>query len=232
MILLGVLTPDPESTSLSLNLPPGQYWFVARDTNGEYRALEMTENGNFKGDVHHMLEDDVLESYMPDMPFYEMYVADAFNTLSRLLLQNKKTNDFPEEAHVLLAALLALVRDSSFDGKQEIVPGPEIEILRQIFREVSSTSPNFEFVYSLVSAAIKHRKNHNFDQAIFYYMKAMDIGGEDANILFNLARVYHELGALERAKNSLERALALDPSMKMARQYLSYLTTTKKSGDV
>ncbi len=93
-----------------------------------------------------------------------------------------------------------------------------------MLRDINPKKPGFGFVYALTSAAIKHRKNKNHDQAIYYYMKAIDLGGEDPSILFNLARVYHEIGSADRAKQTLKRALQLDPTMKMARQFMDFLT--------
>ena len=58
-------------------------------------------------------------------------------------------------------------------------------------------------------------------------MKALDLDGEDPNVLFNLARVYHEIDMEERAISSLKRALELNPEMEMARQFLDFLTTDR-----
>ena len=74
-----------------------------------------------------------------------------------------------------------------------------------------------------VDAAITHRRAGNHHQAIFYYRKALEADPENPNIMFNLSRVYHELGGNAEAKDLLERILSVKPDMHVARQYLDFL---------
>jgi tetratricopeptide (TPR) repeat protein len=222
LTLLGVLTVDQDSAALSLNAPEKAYLLTAKDTGGEYRTLQMDEQGEFFGDVQIMLEDDVLEGYLPDFSFFKQHLGESYKALSRLLLYN--AGDFPEGLNKLLNALLSLAHGTKLTPGDHTVSSGDLELVRQMLRDIDPKNPGFEFVYALANAAIQHRKNKNYDQAIYYYMKAIDIGGEDPNILFNLARVYQEIGTVDRAKETLKRALQLDPTMKMARQFLNFLT--------
>ena len=222
LTLLGVLTVDQDSAALSLSAPEETYLLVAKDTGGEYRTLRMNEQGEFLGDVQIMLEDEVLEGYLPDFSFFKQHLAEPYKALSRLLLYN--AGNFPEDVSKLLNALLSLAHGAKLTPGEHTISSGDLELVRQMLRDIDPKNPGFEFVYALASAAIKHRKNKNHDQAIYYYMKAMDIGGEDPNILFNLARVYHEIGSADRAKQTLKRELQLDPTMKMARQFMDFLT--------
>ena len=222
LTLLGVLTVDQDSAALSLSGPGENYLLVAKDTGGEYRSLQMDEQGAFLGDVKLMQEDDVLEGYLPDLAFFKAHLATSYTALSRLLLHN--AGDFPEDVSTLLNALLSLVHGTKLNPGEHTISSGDVELVRQMLRDIDPKNPGFEFVYALASAAIRHRKNGNHDQAIYYYMKAMDIGGEDPNILFNLARVYQEIGSADRAKQTLKRALELNPTMKMARQFMTFLT--------
>ena len=222
--LIGVLTVDPETESIS-NLPlTGQYWLVLKNSDSDYRALEMDENGKFTGSVQHIQEDDLLEGYMPDTAFFKKHFQEPVKKLMALLSHKKEA--FLPELEPLLAALTALIRN------QPINPGlapnaNELKTLGFALKDFDPVNPNFVFIYSLVNSAIRHRKNQNYDQAVFYYMKALDLDGEDPNVLFNLARVYHEIDMEERAISSLKRALELNPEMEMARQFLDFLTTDR-----
>jgi len=222
--LIGVLTVDPETESLTLDPLTGQYWLVVKESGADYRALEIDDQGNFLGKVQHVLEDDLLEGYMPELAFFKQHLETPVVKLGSLLTQKKE--EFLPALEPLLAALTALVRNKEYNSG--FTPNSdELKTMRTMLKEFEPTNPGFGFVYALASAAIRHRKNENFDQAIFYYMKALDLGGEDPNILFNLARVYHELGAEERAMASLARALDINPKMKMAQQFLDFLTLDK-----
>ena len=218
--LIGILCVDPETESICLDPLVGSRWLVVKEANADYRALEVDGNGDFHGKIQPILEDDLLDGYMPDQPFFAENMAAP---LQRLTVQLKHQKDISEDLRPLLAALYALLKNRSYE--LNITPGSaDLDAILAVTKDFYPANPVFGFVYALASAAIRHRKNLNYDQAIFYYMKAMDLGGEDPNILFNLARVYHELGAEERAVSSLKRALALNPKMKMARQFLDFLT--------
>lgn len=222
--LLGILTVDPETESLTLDPLTGQYWLAVKESGGDYRALEVDEEGRFFGGVQHILEDDLLEGYMPELAFFKEHLETPTKKLISLLTQKKE--QFLPELEPLLAAFTALLRNREYNPG--LTPSSdELKGIGAMLKEFEPANPGFSFIYALASAAIRHRKNQNHDQAIFYYMKALDLGGEDPNILFNLARVYHELGAEERAKSSLARALELNPKMKMAQQFLDFLTTDK-----
>ena len=222
LTLLGVLTVDQDSAALSLSAPEKAYLLTVKDTGGEYRTLQMNEQGEFVGDVKIMLEDEVLEGYLPNFSFFKQHLSEPYKALSRLLLHN--AGSFPEGLNDLLNALLSLAHGTRLTPGEHTISSGDLDLVRQMLRDIDPKNPSFEFVYALANAAIKHRKNKNHDQAIYYYMKAMDIGGEDPNILFNLARVYHEIGAVDRAKQTLKRALQIDPTMKMARQFMEFLT--------
>ena len=218
--LIGILCVDPETESMRIDPLLGERWLVVKELNADYRALEIDTTDTFYGKVQHVLEDDLLEGYMPDQAFFNAHYAEP---LERLSLQIKHGQQLSPDLQPVAAALCALLKNRSYDP--DLVPGSaDLPQILAMFKDFYPGNPGFGFVYSLASAAIRHRKNLNYDQAVFYYMKAMDIGGEDPNILFNLARVYHELGAEDRAISSLKRALALNPKMKMARQFLDFLT--------
>ena len=80
LTLLGVLTVDQDSAALSLSAPEETYLLVAKDTGGEYRTLRMNEQGEFLGDVQIILEDEVLEGYLPDFSF----LSNIWPNLTRL----------------------------------------------------------------------------------------------------------------------------------------------------
>ena len=221
---IGALTVDPETESISLSPLTGQYWLVLKDSTSGYRALETGENGNFLGDVQHILEDDLFEGCIPDSAFFNEHFKEPVKKLMDLFSHKEKPS-LPE-LEPLLAALTALIRDQPLSSG--LAPSAsELKTLGFALKDFDLANPDFAFIYSLVNSAIRHRKNQNYDQAVFYYMKALDLDGEDPSVLFNLARVYHETNMEERAISSLKRALELKPDMEMARQFLDFLTTDR-----
>ena len=167
LTLLGVLTVDQDSAALSLSAPEEAYLLAAKDSSGEYRTLQMNEQGDFLGNVQTMLEDEVLEGYLPDFSFFKQHLGEPYKALSRLLLYN--AGDFPEDVNALLNALLSLAHSTKLNPGEHSIHSGDLELVRQMLRDINPKKPGFGFVYALTSAAIKHRKNKNHDQAIYYY---------------------------------------------------------------
>lgn len=222
--LIGILTEDPETESLAPDTLTGQYWLVVKETDTAFRALPLDENGQFFGKVQSITEDDLLEHYMPELALFKEFMETPFKKLIPLLAQAQK-NDWGDLAPII-NALTALIRKQEY--KPNLKPSfEELKTINQMIKDFDLLNPNFAFIFSLASMAILHRKNQNYEQSIFYYIKALDIGGEDPNILFNLARAYYEAGAEGRATATLLHVLELSPEMKMAKQFLDFLTPKK-----
>ncbi|MBQ4133384.1 MAG: tetratricopeptide repeat protein [Desulfovibrionaceae bacterium] len=218
-ILFGLFCSDFKAESLQFSPLHGERWLILKEGEG-YRALEIDWNGAQLGEIQVLIEEDLLECCVPDLDFYAENLAGPLKNLAVCLLQGHEP---PSELQPLLNALLSLTRSSSPDT---LNPSPQAaQLIGKMLKQFLSASPERRFVATLTEAAIGHRKNQNHDQAIFYYLKAMDFGGENPGILFNLARVYHEIGADERAISTLKQALVLNPEMKMARQFLKFLTS-------
>jgi tetratricopeptide (TPR) repeat protein len=68
------------------------------------------------------------------------------------------------------------------------------------------------------------RQQNLFDEAIAYYEKAVKICGEDdENIFFNLARAYFSKGDLEKAQESMSRALLINPEFNDGKAFVKYM---------
>lgn len=219
--LVGILSVDPETETITKGNLKGQYWLVVKETDADYRALGLDAEGTFFGDVQQVSEDDLLEGYMLELAFFKDRLGNPLKKISELLAQ--KEQSLREDLKPIIAAMTALIQNKEY--KIDLKPSQDdLSIMNRMLKDFDSIKPELSFICALASMAILHRKNQNYEQAIFYYLKALDIGGEDPNILFNMARAYHEMGATSRAKNSLERALKLDPKMSMARKFLEFLS--------
>lgn len=68
------------------------------------------------------------------------------------------------------------------------------------------------------------RQQDLFDEAIAYYEKAVKICGEDdENIFFNLARAYFSKGDLEKAQETISRALLINPEFTEGKAFVKYM---------
>ncbi len=81
----------------------------------------------------------------------------------------------------------------------------------------------FEYQLMLTSAAIEMRKAKRFDAALSLYRKALALDGDKDRIMFNMARVCHEMGNVDEARALLAEALESTPDFAEARRFLRYL---------
>ena len=96
--------------------------------------------------------------------------------------------------------------------------GGKIEEAREIFEKIMSIElafgPENKFLFN--EFGIRMRKAGLLDMARSYYEKALSVAEADENLLFNLGRVYLELGEFSAAIGAAEQALAVDPGFAVA----------------
>jgi Tfp pilus assembly protein PilF len=70
---------------------------------------------------------------------------------------------------------------------------------------------------------IKLRKNHMTDQAVDYYERALELAGQDENLLYNLARAWLEKKDNAQCLDFLLKSLAVNPRLEPAVKFLHWL---------
>lgn len=71
---------------------------------------------------------------------------------------------------------------------------------------------------------IQCREASNYDGAIASYMKALAIYQQDEGLYYNLARAYSDLGDADKAKESLNKALEINPQFQEGHKFHNYLS--------
>ncbi len=89
------------------------------------------------------------------------------------------------------------------------------------FKASIKSAPDNVFVYNRLGIAFRRQKK--FDEAITYYLKALEIDPYEENLLFNLARAYIEAGHKGKAVGALQTALKIYPEFDEARELLARL---------
>jgi tetratricopeptide (TPR) repeat protein len=70
---------------------------------------------------------------------------------------------------------------------------------------------------------IKLRKNGMTDQAVAYYERALELAGQDENLLYNLARAWLEKKDTANCLDFLFKSLAINPHLEPAVKFLIWL---------
>ena len=83
------------------------------------------------------------------------------------------------------------------------------------FKSAIKSNPSNIHAYNRLGIAFRRQKK--YDEAVTYYLMALDIDPGEQNILYNLARAYLGAGKKDKALNTLKRAIAVAPDFQEAR---------------
>jgi tetratricopeptide (TPR) repeat protein len=70
---------------------------------------------------------------------------------------------------------------------------------------------------------IQHREAANYNGALASYMKALAIYQHDEGLYYNVARAYNDLGEQDKAQESLNKALEINPQFQEGHRFHNYL---------
>jgi len=94
----------------------------------------------------------------------------------------------------------------------------KLDDAKEIFSKIMSVDlafgPENKFLFN--EFGIRMRKGGLLDMAKAYYEKALAVSEADENLLFNLGRVYYELGDYPAAVQAAARSLAINPAFAIA----------------
>lgn len=164
--------------------------------------------------------DNFLAHFLPEPLLYEEYLAPAARVLSKLLAEAKDTpldqGNLSEAERALYTVIL-----SALDSTGHADPASAV-------RTVLETSVGMQAADNVQKANINAfgihlRKRKNFDSAIQFYRKALELDPADTRLLFNLARAYFEKGDNAACRSVLEQAISLSPKFTEAQKFLNYL---------
>lgn len=220
MKLLGFFAKDVElPPPLWENSPPG--FLVMAHSSESYPAVALKADGGFEADVRVLTQDEFLSEFHPAGQALHTAWVEALEHLRQTFAGSGALRGSAQSAGLLEAIrrLCRAARDLS--GPESRLP--EEDLTSKVIAAAQFSGAEAAFNHILVEAAISHRRAGNHHQAAFYYTKALESDPENPSILFNLSRVYHELGGDAEARIILERTLSIKPDMHVARQYLDFL---------
>jgi tetratricopeptide (TPR) repeat protein len=170
--------------------------------------------------------EDFLEHFLPEPLLFNQRLAPAALVLSRLLADVGERLDqsaLPEAERALHTVVLAALTAAGHKNPPAAV--------RAVIEAANVTPTGGDVQKQAINAfGIHLRKRKDFDTAIAYYRKALELAPGDERLLFNLARALFEKGDDRGCQAVLEEALARDPEFTEARKFLRFLERRRKAG--
>ena len=92
------------------------------------------------------------------------------------------------------------------------------------FKSAIKSNPANIHAYNRLGIAFRRQKK--YDEAVTYYLMALDIEPGEQNILYNLARAYLGAGKKDKALNILKKAIAVAPDFQEARVLMAKIESS------
>jgi len=166
---------------------------------------------------------DFFQHYIPDARCYEQYIRPEVKKLAAWI--GTPGEPMPQEKPDALIGRLLRSFLSILHGEGGIAMRPgELDNLRLLVHQAVDMRFYDHFQIGISFAAIRQRKERNYPLAVDFYSRALKIR-EDDHLLFNLARTHYEMKNIDAAKQCLSKALALNPKLTVAQQFLAFITT-------
>lgn len=95
------------------------------------------------------------------------------------------------------------------------------EVFTQLAHEESILEPDNKYIFNELGMELRALKM--YDQALEFYQRALEVAPEDEHLCFNIARAAAEKGDLKLARESLGRALKINPGLQEASKLMAKL---------
>jgi tetratricopeptide (TPR) repeat protein len=174
------------------------------------------------GVVSTIANSEFFQHYIPESECYDKQIRPGVQKLAAWLgaVGTPMPQEKPDqEIGRFLRSFLAILHGEAGMAMQ----AGESDEFRLLVQQAADMRFFDHFQISISSAAVRQRKERNYPLAIDFYSRALQIR-EDDHLLFNTARTYYEMKNIEAAKECLAKALALNPDLTVARQFLEFIS--------
>ncbi|MCL2123656.1 MAG: tetratricopeptide repeat protein [Desulfovibrionaceae bacterium] len=175
------------------------------------------------GIVSTICSSEFFRHYIPESDCYDHHIRPGVKKLSAWMgtLGTPMPREKPDnEIGRFLRSFLSILHGEGGMAMREGDP----DKLRTLVQQAADMHFYDHFQISISLAAVRQRKERNYPLAIDFYSRALEVK-EDDHILFNIARTYYEMKNIEAAKECLAKALALNPELTIARQFLDFIAS-------
>lgn len=205
------------------------YWYARRISDDEYEVQPLNEHHVPSGMRSMLGKGEFLKRYSPEPAYYERHTQPALRSLAEKIEQGEDAfskGDLDKAEKAFLKALM--IDDLNVPANLGVgavyTEQGEFQKLRKVLRILLNQDETFREEqrkrFNVLGMGL--RKRGLLDEALNYYLKALEFNAADENLHFNLARVYFDKGDHASTLEHLQQCLAINPDLKVAQQFLLY----------
>jgi len=209
-------------------------WFVERDAEGQTFIQPINTKYIPTGKKRRIACEDVLRKFTPEPAIYTGKVLPQMREVEKHANRGDRHRKKGElySAEFEYDSALAIDEDhirANFGLGLTYLERGETGKARGTFEKIVQLEDAFETEHKHLfnEFGIKLRENCMYDEAVAYYVRALDLCGEDDHLLFNISRAHLAKDNLRKSYIFRLKALELNPDVEEALRFKSFLLKKK-----
>ena len=199
------------------------YYYAEKTPEAGIHLQTLNANSVPSGEKTPVDEKEFFEKFKPEPLIYYNTVKPRLEEMRAALEKGEKHLEAGRTDKAEKAFQKALEFDAEnlraiFGLGNTYLSAGKMEEAREVFEKIMAIDlafgPDNKFLFN--EFGIRMRKTGLLDMARAYYEKALAVSEADENLLFNVGRVYFELGDFPAALAAAERCLAINPGFLIA----------------
>lgn len=233
-IILGVYSLDL-TTDLGVGETSGKhqsvtYWYARQLDADRFEAQPLNVHHVPSGVKKELAARDFLTQYKPEPRYYRLHTVPALESLAKKIEKGEQAfsmGDLDEaERQFVKALMIDDVNVKANYGLGKVASEKKDYVkLKKVLGTLLHLDEAFsqEYREQFNSFGITLRKNGNYDEALSFYGRALELNDRDDHVHFNMARAFYDKNAVDECLRHLNMALSIRPDFVEARKFLDYV---------
>lgn len=211
-------------------------WYVRRLDDDVYEVQPLNSNHVPSGVTSKLKKGDFIRQYQPEPDYYKRHTLPALKSLNEKIAAGEKLFDEGKLDDAEKSFLKALMIDESNIPANMGVGAvysekKEFQKLRKVLAILMNSDAAFqeEQRNRFNTLGMSLRKQGLHEEALGYYLRALELNKTDENMHFNVARVYYEKGDNTSALKHLKQCLKMNPDLDVAHKFVKHLKKQAKA---
>lgn len=197
------------------------YWFILQLDDESFLVYPLGDAYIPLAVTKRITVKEFISHYLPEPVYYRDHTFPIVSSIQRKLREQDGLDglDAKEKDFIKLLGLAKKETPSELTSEQ---------LALRIIAQASLDAQRLEMAQrkNINTFGIQLRKDKNFDGAINYYQKALDLNPADDHVHFNIARAYFDKNDLEKSLSYLDHALKINPDFLEAAKFRNYILRT------
>lgn len=212
------------------------YWYARRLGDDEYEVQPLNASHVPSGIKSVKEKGEFIKEYLPEPDYYKRHTLPALKSLNEKIALGERLFEEGKLDDAERSFLKALMIDESnvpanmgagavYSEKKEF--GKLNKVLKILMNSDEAFQEEQRKQFNTLGMSL--RKQGMFEEALGYYLKALEFNKTDENMHFNVARVYYEKGDNKSTLKHLKACLKLNPELEVAHKFVKYLKKKAKA---